>query len=58
MPCVQNLPDGTRYIFWPDLTNYQNIKFMPESENPQNTHETRCIEDLRDLIKGEVYTDS
>ena len=37
--------------------NDHNIKCVPKSENPPNTPEIRCIEDVRGLIKGEVYTD-
>ena len=35
--------------------NEQNIKCVPNSENPPNTPEIRCIENFWGFIKREVY---
>ena len=60
---ISSVPEITRFIFKPDLSgahylnkavqflNYQNIEFVPKSENPPTTSEIRCIEDFWGLIK-------
>ena len=69
MPYIRNLPENTRYIFWPDLASAhyskkavqflkdQNIKFVSKSENPPNTPEIRFMEDFWSLIERNVYKD-
>ena len=58
MPYIRILSEYIQYKFWPDyyskkvvlFLNDQNIKFVPKSENPQNTPEMQCIEDFWGLI--------
>ena len=69
LPYLNELPENSNYIFWPDLasahysnkaTNYltaNNITFVTKSENPPNLPECRCIEDFWSCVKGHVYKD-
>lgn len=69
LPYLNELPENTKYIFWPDLARAHysnkatrfllenNIKFVTKSENPPNLPECRCIEDFWSCVKGYVYKD-
>ena len=62
------MQENTGYMFWPGLAGAhyskaiqflkdQNIKSVPNYENPPNSPEIGCIEDFWSLIKGEYFKD-